>query len=344
MRVALALALALPLAARADEGDPPAATFDEYQANNETACVGPADGRQTTDSVWEHGGFRYTVNGARAKVLRTSPRQVPTQVRVGIISSIGDDSTETQANVTDYLAKFKEADVDAVIVGGDTAFEEMEIELILGRIAALGVPVYGVIGNKESRGGWNRAVRAAWKAHPNVLNLDLVRVVDLEGWDVVSLPGYYDKAYNHQGGSCLYKPADAKGLKALAAAVEGPVMLVTHGPPRQTGKGALDFVPGAGNVGDPDLAAAIADAKIPFGVFGHILEAGGRATDLSGRREVKPLAFADALYLNPGGANSLPWRMNTGPESYGLAMLVTIEGKRAKYELLRSPRRVALGD
>jgi Icc-related predicted phosphoesterase len=102
----------------------------------------------------------------------------------------------------------------------------------------------------------------------------------------------------------------------------------------------LDHVPEAGNVGDPDLTDLITAAKLPFGVFGHILEAAGRGTDLSGKREIKPGVFSDALYVNPGSANSLPWRMNVGPESYGMAMLFTISGQKAKYEVFRSPQRI----
>jgi Icc-related predicted phosphoesterase len=338
---ALALLAAPP--ARADEEEAPPKDFEAYQEAFETTCIGPADGKQAAETAYDLGGFHYTVNGGRAKISRTAPRKVPGEIRIGVVSSVKDDEKETRANVDEYLARFKAADVDVILSGGDTALSESEIEAVLSRLATLEVPVLAVIGNAENRSAFNRATLAAHRAHRNVLNADLVRVVAGEGWSVVSLPGYYDKRYTHQSGYCMYQPSDVKALAGLAASVDGPVVLLTHGPPRQTGKLAVDFVPEAGNVGDPDLADAIAAAKIPFGIFGHILEAGGRATDLSGKKEVKAATLVDALYLNPGSANSLPWRMNTGPESYGMASVVTLVGKKAKYEIIRSPQRVGLG-
>lgn len=343
--LAATLALGAGVAGAQEEPEPLAATFDLYQENNEGRCVGPADGRLAKPQEYEHAGFRYVLEGARVKVTRVKPRAGPTALpALGIVNAIKDDAPETRQNLDDYLAKFAAADVDGIVVGGDTAFDESELTSLLGRLGAAGVPVYAIIGNQESRGSWNRALRDVHRTHPNVLNLDLVRVVDAEAFDLVTLPGYYDKRYTHQTGACVYTPADAKGLAALAASVEGPVILVSHGPPKQAGKKALDFVPGAGNVGDEAMTAALAAAKIPFGIFGHVLETGGRATDLSGKKELRPGTFAGSLYLNPGSANSLPWRMNTGPESYGMAAVLTIQGKKARYEIHRSPRRPPAGE
>lgn len=332
----LALFLLAASAARAEEEALPA-DFDAYQEEMEIKCVGPVDGRLAKTQVYELNGFRYELEGARAKVTRTKERTKP--VSLGILSAIKDDAPETQANLADYLAKFAAADVDGIVVGGDTAFDESEIVAIITHVAKAGVPVYAIIGNQENRSSWNRACRELHRKYPNVINLDLVRVLEAEAFDLVSLPGYFDKRYTHQSGSCVYTAADAKGLVKLAAPLDGPVVLVSHGPPKQAGKSALDWVPNAGNVGDEHMAKAIAEAKIPFGIFGHVLEAGGRGTDLSGRREVKPNTWSDTLYLNAGSANSLPWRMNTGPASYGMAMLLTFDGKKARYEVYRSPQR-----
>jgi Icc-related predicted phosphoesterase len=343
--LALALLVSAALPARADEESASLpSTFDVYQEEYEAKCVGPADGRLARPQEYERSGFRYALEGARVKVTRTSARKAAGAFTMGVVNAIKDDAPDTRQNLDDYLAKFAAADVDAIVVGGDTAFDETEIASILGRLAAMGVPVYAIIGNQENRGSWNRALRETFAKFPNVLNLDFVRVVDADGFDLVSLPGYYDKRYTHQSGACVYQPDDAKALPALAAGLDGPVVLLSHGPPRQAGKLALDYVPNAGNVGDEAMTAALVTGKIPFGIFGHVLEAGGRATDLSGRKEIRPGALVDALYLNPGSANSLPWRMNVGPESYGMASILTFQGRKAKFELLRSPRRAPTGE
>src|SRR5439155_26001702 len=88
------------------------------------------------------------------------------------------------------------------------------------------------------------------------------------------------------------KTVAGQKLARIARGAPSPVVLVTHGPPRQSGKLALDVTEDGHNVGAPDLATAIAEAKINFGVFGHILESGGRATDLEGKRPVKPRQLA----------------------------------------------------
>lgn len=340
-RFALLLAtLLIATAARAEEDS----AFVTYQLENETACVGPHDGKLDEPVVYELNGFAYELNGARAKVIRKSARKQPALRHIGVLNAIKDDSAETRANLDDYLARFKDADVDAIFVGGDTAYDEFELESVLERVAGLGVPVYAIIGNTESRGSFNRACMSVHKRKPNLLNVDLVRVVDTDGVDFVSLPGYYDKRFTHATGSCVYKRDDTKAFPSLVEGLNDPVVALSHGPPRQTGKNAIDFVPEAGNSGDPAFTKAMEKAGIKFGIFGHILEAGGKASDPSGATEIRPGAWAEAMYLNPGSANSLPWRMNSGPTSYGMAAILTFEGAKARYEIIKSPRRIAVGN
>jgi Icc-related predicted phosphoesterase len=321
------------------EAHTPPKDFDAYQEANEMTCVGLPDGKQTAVMEYDVGGFHYAINGGHAKVTRLKARTHP-DVRLGIVNAIKDATEETVANLNDYFKRFKAEDVDAILVGGDTAYGEDDIEAILKIVGANDVPVYAVIGNAETRAAWNRAARAAWQANHNIINVDLVRVVNGEGFSLVSLPGYHDKRFSSNVAPCLYTAEDVTALPEVLAGVTGPTVLLTHGPPRQTGKNAIDYTQQAGNVGDPDMAAALAKAKVAFGVFGHIVEAGGRATDASGKKEIKPLTLSDSLYLNPGSANSAPWRMNVGPASYGMAAVMWIDGTKAKYEILKSPQRV----
>lgn len=335
----LALLLAaLSLSARAEEA--PAKDFEAYQDQYENTCVGPAEGRQTEPTKFTMGGFSYELNGGKGRITRLSKRAVEGEIRLGVLSSIKDDEEETRQNIDEFLAKFKAADVDAILVGGDTAINESEIEPILNRVAGLDVPVLVVIGNAENKSSFNRATLASHRAHRNVINVDFVRSIELDGWNMVSLPGYYDKRYTHQSGPCIYKPEDTRKLKNIVAELKGPVVLLAHGPPKQAGKLAIDYVPDVGNVGDQDLSDVMAAAKIPFGIFGHILEAGAKATDPSGKKELKAGTWADALYLNPGSSNSLPWRLNTGEATYGTAAVLTLAGPKAKYEIHRAKQRI----
>ena len=81
--------------------------------------------------------------------------------------------------------------------------------------------------------------------------------------------------------------------------------LVSHGPPRGEGAEAIDRIYEHRNVGDPAMAAMIKELKIPFGFFGHILEAGGRATDDVGN-PIKPGHLSKSLFANAGSASAIP--------------------------------------
>jgi Icc-related predicted phosphoesterase len=160
--------------------------------------------------------------------------------------------------------------------------------------------------------------------------------VEGDGFTLVSLPGYYDHRYIPESAGCRYKPEDAQELTRIARGAPQPVVLVTHGPPRQSGRGALDVTGDGHNVGDPDLAAAIAEARIDFGVFGHILEAGGRATDLEGRRPIRPGQLASALYVNPGPAFADPWTMSSGGTSRGMAAILTLKNGKGEWQPVKA--------
>ncbi|MGC4115760.1 MAG: hypothetical protein QM765_14400 [Myxococcales bacterium] len=328
--------LSLPCLAVAQD-EPPPKTWQEYQAAHSLSCVGPQESLPAPDVV-KHAGFEYAFSGSSLKVKRVDGPAVAGEVRLGVLSGIKELDKATKLSLDEFFAKFKAAKVEGVLVGGDSAENELDLEEVLAYVAAFELPTYAIIGNWESRAPFNRAVREVSKTHPNLVNMDLARKLEAEAFDVVALGGYSDKGYVKSTGACLYKPDDAKTIVTLAKDAKHPVVLLMHGPPAQKGKDAIDFVPGAGNVGDKDVTAAIQEAKIPFGIHGHILEAGARATDLAGKL-VAPGKFHPQLFLNPGPASSFPWKMNDGKTSYGFAAIVTIKGKTASYELLRAPVR-----
>jgi Icc-related predicted phosphoesterase len=325
--------VAILLAILAAEAVAPA--YEKYQIDNETTCIGKADLTFEKADSWSEAGFKYTVSGARAEVHGTAK-----EARIGLLSAVKDFSAETLANLKTFLAAFKKAGVSAIIVDGDSAYgvddQDSTLSELFTWLGEQGMPVYGIIGNSESRSSFNRALLSAFRKHPNVFNLNLLRRVEGDGFTLVSLPGYYDRRYIHESAGCQYKPEDAQELSRIARGAPSPVVLVTHGPPRQEGRAALDVTEDGHNVGDPDLAVVIAEAKIPFGVFGHILESGGRATDLQGRKPVKPGQAVPALYVNPGPAFADPWGLNGGGVSRGMAAILTIKGGKGEWQQLRA--------
>lgn len=323
------LLLALTLCA-----DPGA--FATYAEGVETSCNGPLERLPAPEGV-EYAGYRYSLEGSLASVRRVTPRAGP--LKLGVLSAIKDLEPDTRATLERFLKEFEAQDVEAILVGGDTAEEPGALNDFYAWLAgATTRPVVTVVGNGERPGAHSYAIsrqRAAGKL--NLLNGVVVRRVDLDGVDVVTLNGYYDKRFLHMAGACTYTETDVEAVVRAAKQATHPVLLLAHGPPRQAGKAAIDFVPEHGNVGDPALTKAMAEGRIRFGVHGHILEAGGKATDAAGK-PLKADTWLSSMYLNPGSANPLPWKLNSGGTSYGLAAVVTLEKGKARYQLLRAAK------
>ena len=113
-------------------------------------------------------------------------------------------------------------------------------------------------------------------------------------------------------------------------------VLISHGPPRSKGPRAIDRAFEAGNVGDPGLALIIADNDVRFGLFGHILEAGGQASkDLARGIWAKSGETHPRLYVNAGSASSTPWTMHDGQASTGLGMIVRFGPAGASYQVIK---------
>jgi Icc-related predicted phosphoesterase len=285
-----------------------------------------------------HEGYTYELGGATVKVRRDKPA-AKGPVRLGLLAGIKDAEPETLATLKRFLDAFVAADVEAVIVGGDTAEQPEVLDAIYAWLVdATKRPILSIAGNTERAGAHNYAIDKLRKAGAlHLLNMGLIRRYDGPGFDVVSLSGYHDKTYLHLSGGCIYTDKALTDAESAVRASDDPVVMLVHGPPRQSGKAALDFVPGAGNVGDPKLADLLKRMKVPFGVFGHILEAGGHATDLGGKPLPQKKLFP-ALYVDQGSANPLIWKMNDGSTAYGLAAILTVDGKQASYEVLKAPK------
>jgi Icc-related predicted phosphoesterase len=278
-------------------------------------------------------GRTYTYSGPALKANKPDPDGV---VTLGVLGAVKDYSEDAQKALDKFIKRFEKEKVDALVLVGDIAATEFEITQVLLTCAKTGLPVLAVIGNSEGRAAFNRAILAALKAAPNVINFNIVRRVDLGGAVLISLPGYRDKRFVHQTSGCLYKDRDLKALARIAEGAPAPVVLVSHGPPAGRGKTALDYAVEAGNVGDVGLGGFIRKRKVPFGLFSHILEAGGQAVD-DQDRPVKPGKWVEKLYINAGSANPLAWQLNSGRLSCGMAAVFRIKKDQANYTLIRLP-------
>jgi Icc-related predicted phosphoesterase len=308
------------------------ASWEEYIKTNRYKCPGPFDTLQKPRSV-TLGGKAYQHSGYKLEVQ--SP-DADSQVKLGVVSAIKDVSAGTKRNIADALAWFAKEGVEWVVVNGDVALEEFDLQEALELLTEGGLPTLVTLGNSESKSSFARVYKDLEAKRPNLVNGVFVRQVVADDVELWTVSGYHDKRFVHQGAGCLYTKEDVDAAMAtLKPAGAAPVVLVSHGPPLGSGKASLDWISDKKNVGDPELTRLIQKAKIPFGLFGHILEAGGAAVGADLASSVGARKQVNNLYLNAGSLSGDPWALNDGTTSSGMAFVVTINGTKAQYDVKR---------
>lgn len=314
--------------------EPPPATWAQVGTRYQTECPAPFFTFKTKET-FTAGGHTFDVLGS-TWVRQGAP--LNGMVKLGVLGAIKEASPETRENLARAMKEFKKQGVQFVVANGDISEGEFDLQDAFNMLGAeIQLPVFLYIGNSEGKGSFTRAYLKAAKDHPHLINMNWVRHADLGGIHLLSLPGYYNTKYLHGSAGCRYVKKDVLELQRLVNKLQGkgPLILTSHGPPRSFGAAAIDVAFDAGNVGDPDMTDLIINGEIPFGIFGHILEAGGRVTsDLKTGTPVKlPMKKgADALYFNAGSVSATPWAMLKGPPSYGMAAIFSLEAGKGKVE------------
>jgi len=180
--------------------DPPK-DWAAYQEQYQFECNAPWVVVDPPEKTSLH-GYRYEFGGASVKVRRETPAPKGS-VRLGLLAGIKDAEPDTLATLKRFLDAFVAADVEAVIVGGDTAEQPEVLDAVYAWLAdATARPLLSIAGNTERAGAHNYAIAKLRKAgHLHLLNMGLIRRYDGPGFDVVSLSGYHDKTYLHLSGA-----------------------------------------------------------------------------------------------------------------------------------------------
>lgn len=308
------------------------ATWADFAKARRGECIGPR-GTLAEPMEISAGGHTYRLHGDRLVQTDEDRDRV---LRIGVISATKDERKETLNALSRMFRWLKKRRVDVLVVNGDIATHDFNMEeKLLPKLASADVLVVAHVGNTESCGQFNFAAEKVFERHENFINGNWVRKLELDDGTLVTLPGYHDRRFVHSGGAAKYDEDDLIDLKHMLQETKGPKVLVAHGPPKQRGRRAIDLATGAGNVGDPEITKLLRLSRTRFGIFGHILEAGGRGTDLSGRRARKPKRWHSSLYVNAGTANPDPWVMLDGKTGYGMALFFEIKRNKARYEVFR---------
>ena len=258
-------------------------------------------------------GSMYTIAGDSITQKNSSFLQ-DGDIRLGIVSDIEAEYTLAKS----AAQKLSKESIDAIVIAGDN-YENERIrskpvhprstdnveEMIEGikPFAELGVPVFVIPGNHETRSVYAKAIAKLRSEYPNVMDLHNASA-DLEGVNLVGMGGYHHPRFTTNNGFLLQKSDYEKALKSLSAfqSQKEPTLFVTHGPPKSEDS-QIDYVKGPGHVGDNNITAIMnSGLKNVVNVFGHIHEGGNHADLYGAGPAINVAAITDFMSKKSGNA------------------------------------------
>lgn len=255
-------------------------------------------------------------------------------VVLGLLAGIHEPHPRTLANLGFFLDRFRAAGVQVISVAGGVGLQEREVAGVLEALAQAPVPVLVSPGAQESLDVLRAGIEQARRRFPQLVDMTRVRRVRIGHVTLVSLPGYHNSFYLEAGGrGCAYEEGDLADVARLAEPGRANVLL-SASPPRGSGPRAVDRGRGGVNIGDPALARTLGEARIGFGLFGHVYESGGHATAADGATTVAAGVWHDSLFVQAGAADALPLDLVDGGHAAGMAHIVEISSNRARYRAI----------
>ena len=298
------------------------ASWAAYQTEQRFECVG-AMSTLEAPYVFRAGDANVTLDGWQGQVERQGDAK--RVVRLGVLSAIKDKYPDTLMNLTQFLQWFESEGVDVIVLNGDVSYESDDIAVILEHVARTPRPIWVIPGNADPVSGFNLALRQLSARYPHLISGSFVRLLQVGDVALVSLPGYYDPRFIAGGGGCQYYGDDVDQLADIVKRSKGTPVLVSHGPPRGTHPNDLDYAFDAGNVGDKRLNQLMKAASIRLGIFGHILEAGGRALRGVNGRTVATGKWSSRLWVNAGSVSSVEQDLHDAESHQGMAAIVEVD-------------------
>lgn len=248
--------------------------------------------------------------------------------RIGLLSDIHGD----KEGVLYFLNRFKENEVDAVVVTGDIADRSQWMftntgEEIIQMLGQSGFAIYILPGNHDQRWFYEKVMEKQTKKYLNLHDLLQERRVDAGGIDFISNPYGTGKNYWLSG----YYTTDYGELEQLIVSFpyNDPLVLITHQPPLCKGKHGIDYARGMKNEGNAELDRIMRKHNVTFSFSGHIHSASGGCDELGNYLPQKK--FSTSARFNPGAVIK---HMTKQGEEKSSGAIVTIKGREIMYELL----------
>ena len=312
--------------------------------------VGCKDKNNLESKVEQTAPITRTINGEQYRFEGNKVSQLSSdednQAMYGIISDAHGEVEKARA----FAQKFKEMNVDGIILPGDLPSNETlrydqrdsnpdktEIKQVLEAVAETGLPIFVIPGNHERRPDYESALAEVTAKYENVIDMTQFRVFDGDDADFVSLPGY--QTFKIPGRQFIpdngywAKPDFIKATGKLRQGLDDAVVLIAHGAGKTSGNGKVGpaTIYSGQDVGDANTTEMMRENNIPFSVVGHIHEAGGIATTYDGK-PVKQGEWAKQFTANFGGLER--WKHLNGETYNGMAGVLSVKGDEAKFEMM----------
>ncbi|MBI5389906.1 metallophosphoesterase [Candidatus Woesearchaeota archaeon] len=302
--------------------------------------------QQVTPSLPTHGVINHRSYLFQGNTVTEETTDPDTYAVFGAIS----DCHGEAARARWFAEELKRQGAEYILNAGDNALNERlrygradvnddrkEIKDCLAAMASTGLPVFVIPGNHETQTTYQGALQdLAAQGIKNIIDMTIYQRFDGDDLDIVALPGYHTKSIPGRkfipDDGYWAQPENIKAAGALAQDLDDAVVLLSHGAPK-TGSYGPGTISNGQDVGDEVTRKVMIQYNISFAVVGHIHEAGGLAANLRGEK-VAPETWASSFVVNAGALEN--WELLNGKQSKGMALLVTISDKQARYKVITS--------
>jgi len=232
------------------------------------------------------------INESKYGILDNNVKQLSSsflddgKLKIGFVSDI----EGALDNAADSALELEQEKVDFIVIAGDN-YENENIrdalypnstdnvdEMIKGvePYAKLGIPIFIIPGNHETKQVYDAAIKVLQEEYANVFDIRY-NDADLIGINIVGMGGYHIRGFVEENGFLLTdKDYENSKKKILEFRDQNePTLFITHGPPLS--ESDIDLVSGVGNVGDEKIRDIMnSDIGEVINIHGHIHE-GGRS-------------------------------------------------------------------
>lgn len=261
---------------------------------------------------------------------------VAQKIILGIFSGVFELDVDTKRNIEKLGVIFKQKGVNFIIGNGDLCVKSEDCMELLTLLDRFYIPTLLLPGGAESWKDWYSIFKNS--KFNFIIDGTQIRVVRLKNIVLLTLPGYFEPFYlYHKKDGCSYTKQDLERIEGfMKKYLKGDdiAVLVSPSPPRGQNKNYIDWARGGVNIGDPLLTEFINKFNIRFGIFGHVYESGGKATNWLQGEEVSENQLTDSLFVQSGAVEATPYQLMTGKISRGMAILVKFASNMASYETI----------